>query len=77
MANIYWGLMWALWTQKSGQERRHRGRRDSESERGLPALTGFEDGGGRPWIGACGNILQFTADKKTGSSAVAPQETEF
>ena len=45
--------------------------------RGLPALTGFEDGGGGPRIGACGNILQFTADKKTGSSAVAPQEIEF
>ena len=32
MANIYWGLTWALWTQKRGQERRHRGRRDSEWE---------------------------------------------
>ena len=40
-------------------------------------MAGFEDGGRRPGIRACGNILQFTADKKTGSSAVAPQEIEF
>lgn len=50
---------------------------EARGVRGLPALTGFEVGGRRPRIRACGNTLQFTVDKKTGNSAVAPRDTEF
>lgn len=50
---------------------------EAQGVRGLPALTGFEVGGRRPRIRACGSILQSTANKKTGNSAVVPRETEF
>lgn len=42
---------------------------EARGVRGLPACGAT--------CGACGNILQFTVDKKTGNSAVAPRDTEF